>query len=176
VAELVDISSYHIDMNVSETDISTVQVNQPVDLTFDALPGVTYTGTVTYVNPKATNQQGVVSYLATVTLDPKAAGSTLRAGMSATAAVITNRHSNVLLVPNRAVRTESGQLVVYVIGPGDTQIRVPVQTGLSNDTSTEIVGATPLREGDALVVSGTTASGATRPAGGLINLGGGGRR
>jgi HlyD family secretion protein len=176
VAELVDTSRYHIDMNVSETDISTLKVNQPVDLTFDALPDLVYTGTVTYINPKATVAQGVVSYLTTVTLDPKAAGSALRAGMSATAAVITQQRTNALLVPNRAVRTEGRQKVVYVVGPGGTQIRVPVETGLTNDTSTEITGTTPLREGDDLVISSTT-SGATRPAGGgLINLGGGGRR
>jgi HlyD family secretion protein len=177
VAELVDTSSYHIDMNVSETDISTLQVNQPVELTFDALPGQVYTGTVTYVNPKATVSQGVVSYVTTVTLDPKAAGSNLRAGMSATAAVITAQRTNVLLVPNRTVRTEGRQKVVYVLGPGGTQIRVPVETGLTNDTSTEITGSTPLREGDELIVPSTTATNSTtRPGGGLINLGGAGRR
>jgi hypothetical protein len=117
----------------------------------------------------------VVSYLATVTVDPKAASSGIRPGMSATAAAIVDQRPNVLLVPNRAVRTEGRQKVVYVVGPGGTQIRVPVTTGISDDTNTEIVGDTVLREGDAVVTSTTTSTTTTGGGGGgLINLGGGG--
>jgi HlyD family secretion protein len=156
IAELVDDRAYHVDMNVGEADITRVKVGQSVDLTFDALSGQVYTGTVTYVAPKATTQNGVVSYLATVAVDPKAVGGDLRPGLSATAAAIVERRQNVLSVPNRAVRTEGRQKVVYVIGSGGEQVRVPVQTGLSNETSTEIMGETPLREGDALVLNTTT--------------------
>lgn len=174
VAELVDNSSYHLNMNVGESDIQTVKVGQPVDVTFDALPDTVYTGTITFVAPQATISQGVVSYLATVTLDPKAASNSgLRPGLSATAAAIVNQNPNALLVPNRAVRTEGQQKVVYVIGPGGAQVRVTVQTGISNDTSTEIVGNTPLREGDSVVTNlpttTSTGTGATR-GGGLIGL------
>lgn len=175
IVELVDNSAYHLDMNVGESDIGQVKVDQPVDVTFDALPGTVYTGTVTFVSPKATIQQGVVSYLATVTLDPKAAGSGLRPGMSATAAAIVNSRTNALLVPNRAIRSEGNQKVVYVVGPNNAQIRIPVQTGISDATSTEIIGDTPLREGDALAINSTTSTTTNRAGGGgLINLGGGG--
>lgn len=175
IAELVDTSSYHVDMNVGEADITRIKTGQPVDVTFDALAGQVYTGTVTYVSPVATIQQGVVSYLATVTVDPKAAGnSDLRPGMSATAADIVEQDSNVLMVPNRAVRTEGRQKVVYIVGPGGTQIRVPITTGISNDTSTEIVGDTVLREGDAVVIpsSSSTSTNRAPTGGGLINFGG----
>ena len=64
-------------MNVGESDISRVKVGQDVNLSFDALPGEVFTGTVPYVAPKATVASGVVSYLATATLDPKAAGSAI---------------------------------------------------------------------------------------------------
>jgi HlyD family secretion protein len=177
IAELVDVSSYHIDMNVGEADITRVKTGQPVDLTFDALPGVTYTGTVTFVSPIATVQQGVVSYLATVTIDPKAVGGDLRPGMSATAADIVDQRFNALLVPNRAIRTEGRQQVVYIVAPGGLQVRVPVQTGISDSTSTEIIGNTVLREGDSVVVNSVTTSQPTGGGGGgILNLGGGARR
>ncbi len=174
IMELVDDSAYHLDMNVGEADIQQIKINQSVDVTFDALGSTIYTGTVTYVAPVATVQQGVVSYPATVTLDPKAKGGVLRPGMSATASVIVDRHQNVMLVPNRAVRTEGRQKVVYILGPGGVQVRVPVQAGISNDTSTEIVGDTPLREGDSAVINLPTTTGTTTRTGGPINLGGGG--
>lgn len=175
IVELVDNSTFHLDMNVGESDIQQLKPNQPVDVTFDALNGAVYTGTITYISPVAQTQQGVVSYPATVTLDPKIAGADLRPGMSATASVIIDRHTSALLVPNRAVRTEGRQKVVYVAGPGGTQVRVPVQTGISDDQQTEIVGDTPLREGDSVVIQSTTSTTTTtNRGGGLINLGGGG--
>ena len=141
VAEIVDDSSYHLDMNVGESDITSVKTGQTVDITFDALPDDIFTGTLTYVSPQGTTAQGVTSYLATVTLDPKASANTgLRPGMSATAAAIVNQRLNVLMVPNRAIRTEGGQKVVYVVGPNNSQIRVPVQTGLTDGSNTESWG------------------------------------
>lgn len=174
VVDLVDNSAFRLDMNVGEADVTRVQVGQPVEITFDALAGAVYTGTITFVSPKADVQQGVVTYLASVTIDPKAAGSNLRPGMSASAAAIVEQRTNVLIVPNRAVRTESRQKVVYVIGPNGSQVRVPIQAGISNDTSTEIVGDTPLREGDAVVINTTTTTTGGQGGGGLVNLGGGG--
>jgi len=79
------------------------------------------------------------------------------------------------MVPNRAIRTEARQKVVYVLD-GRNQIRVPVTTGISNDQFTEITGETPLREGDALVLNTTTTTTqAPGGGGGFINLGGAGR-
>lgn len=173
IMELVDDSAYHLDMNVGEADIQQIKLNQPVNITFDALGGTVYTGTVTYVAPVATVQQGVVSYPATVTVDPKVVRGTLRPGMSASASVVVDRHTDALLVPNRAVRTEGRQKVIYIVGPGGAQVRVPVQTGITDDTSTEIVGDTPLRDGDSAVVNLPSTTGSTVRTGSLINLGGG---
>lgn len=179
IAELLDDSSYHLTMSVSESDIQSIKTGLPVNVSFDALPDAVYTGTVTYVSPSAQTQQGVVSYPATVTLDPKAVGGGLRPGMSATASVVTDDHADALLVANRAVRTEGRQKVVYIVGPGGTQIPVPVQTGLSDTQSTEITGNTPLREGDSAILPATT-TGTTSTGGGglggLLNFGGGGGR
>ena len=175
VAEMVDNSAYHLDMNVSETDISRVKTGLPVDVTFDALSGEVYTGTITFVSPKASVQQGVVSYMATVTLDPKAAGGNLRPGMSATASAIVDQHSNVLLVPNRTIRTVGRQKMVSLIGPGGTQIPIVVQTGITNDTSTEIVSSnTQLRDGDVLAIPTTTSTNRAATNTGLFNVGGAG--
>jgi HlyD family secretion protein len=177
VVELIDPRSYHVDMNVGESDISRVQVGQDVDLTFDALPDAVFTGTLTYVAPKATITSGVVSYLATATLDPKVnASAGIRPGMTATAAAIVASASNVLEVPNRAIKTQGNQKFVIVL-VGKDQIPVPVQTGLTDGTNTEITGNTALREGDTIVLNSATTTPASNPAdgrGGIFNLGGGG--
>src|SRR5579859_5181547 len=172
--DLLDASAYHVDMNVGESDISRIAVGQDVNLTFDALPGEVFTGTITYVAPKATIASGVVSYLATATLDPKAAGSVIKPGMTTTAAAVVDQRTAVLMVPNRAIKTEGRQKVVYVLS-GQAQVRVPITTGISNDQFTEVTGDTPLRDGDAVVTSPTTAASTAPTGGGIFNLGGAAR-
>src|SRR5207244_2599337 len=112
---------------------------------------------------------------ATVTLDPKAAGGDLRPGMSATASAIVNEHDNVLLVPNRAIRTAGRQKVISLVAPSGAAYDVVVQTGISNDTSTEVSSTQfDLQEGDSVLISTSSTSTAQRAGGGLINFGGGG--
>ena len=56
-------------------------------------------------------------------------------------------------MPNRAIRTVNKQKVVTVLFEGQ-QIQIPVQVGLSGDSTTEIVSG--LKEGDVVVLTTTT--------------------
>jgi len=169
---LIDPRAYHVDMNIGESDISRLKVGQAVDLSFDALAGQVFTGTVTYVAPKATVASGVVSYLATATLDPKAVSDAIKPGMTTTAAAVVEQRSNVLVVPNRAIRTQGRSKVVMVM-VGKSQQPVPVTTGINNDQYTEVIGP-GLQEGDVIVTSAATTA-APAAGGGIFNLGGTGR-
>jgi HlyD family secretion protein len=165
---MADLSSLQVIMNVSEVDINNVKNGQEVDLTLDAVPGKTIIGQVSQIGYLGVTTQGVVNFPVTVVItnpDPS-----LKVGMTASAAIITQRHNNVLLVPNRAIRAVGGQRVVTVLFEGQ-QIQVPVQVGLSNDTQTEITGG-QLQEGDTIVLN--SASAATGGGGGGFGGGGGG--
>jgi multidrug efflux pump subunit AcrA (membrane-fusion protein) len=67
--------------DLSETDIARVKEGQPVNVTFDALPGKTITGKVTRIAPMSTPGQSAVNYIVTVQLDE--IDPTLRWGMTA---------------------------------------------------------------------------------------------
>ncbi len=75
-------------------------------------------------------------------------------------------------MPNRAVKTLNKQKVVTVLSQGQ-QVHRAVQTGLSNDSMTEITRG--LREGDVVVLgsTSTTPGNAGRGAGGLRGPGAG---
>jgi multidrug efflux pump subunit AcrA (membrane-fusion protein) len=88
---------------VDETLIASVQLGQAVELTLDAAPGLTLTGTVDRIDPSGTVAQGVVNYNVRVNLDPTAAA--VRLDMTANANILGERHENVLAVPSTAVRT-----------------------------------------------------------------------
>ncbi len=61
---------------------------------------------------------------------------------------------NVLLVPNRAVRTVDGSRVVYIYVNGGL-IPVEVELGANNDTMSEVVSG-DLKEGDVVVLNPPT--------------------
>lgn len=100
---LADISRYHVDVLVDETQIAQVQVGQQVDLTLDAMAGITLTGQVANIDLVGTVSQGVVNYKVRVDLNPTDVPVLI--DMTANAAILGERHENVLAVPSTAVRT-----------------------------------------------------------------------
>ncbi len=151
--QVADLNNLQIVVNMAETDIVNVKVGQPVEITLDAVPDVTLNGKVSQIVPAGTVSSGVVSYAVTISLiNPP---STVKTGMTADLNVIVQQHANVLLVPNRAVHTTGTTKTVTVLYEGQ-QIQVPVKTGLSNDTMTEITSG--LKQGDVVVLTATTAA------------------
>lgn len=162
---IADLDHLEIVVNMAEVDINRVQVGQQAGVTLDAVTDATFQGKVSQIAPAGVLSSGVVNYPVTVALsDPTAA---VKTGMTANLNIITDQRDNVLMVPNRALRTVAKQKVVTVLFEGQ-QIQMPVQTGLSNDTMTEI--ASGLKEGDVVVLSSTT----TTTTGGGGGIGGGG--
>ncbi len=173
---LVNTNELEILVSLSEIDVSEVKPNQKVELTFDALTGRTFPGQVVAVSPLGTSSQGVVNYNVTVALtNPDPA---ILPGMTAQASIITAQVNDALLAPNRAIRTQGNRRVMTILFEG-REIPVVVQTGLQNDTVTEILGATTtdgqtvqLQEGDTVVLNTTTTNNRTQ-GGGFIGGGGG---
>jgi len=148
---IADLSKIQVKVTVAEIDISKIKVGNSAQMTLDALPGLTYTATVTSIGPVGTVTSGVVNYPVTVQLsDPD--GDVLP-GMTANLAIEVDRREDVLLAPARAIRTQGNQKVATVLYKGQ-QISVPVTTGLSNDTQVEVTSG--LKEGDEVVIGATT--------------------
>ncbi len=183
---LANMNNLQTQVTVSEVDIPKVKVGQTVNLTFDALGTRPFEGKIVSVSPVGTVTQGVVNYTVTVALT-KPEASTMP-GMTATASIVVAEHDNVLMVPNRAIKAQGNQHLLTILTEGK-EVPLRVQTGLSNDQNTEIIGATSadgtaitLAEGDVVILnttttssSGTRGAGGANPLGGLGGFGGGGR-
>jgi multidrug resistance efflux pump len=62
---ITDTGALYADVNVDETDIAKILIGQPVEITLDALSGVTLTGKVTRIAPTAdTTAAAVITYKA----------------------------------------------------------------------------------------------------------------
>jgi macrolide-specific efflux system membrane fusion protein len=171
--EVMDLAHLQIAGQASETDIPKLKMGQPATISAAALGTETAVGKVCALSNVGTQISGVTSFAATVCLD--GANPSLLVGMSATAAIVTDRADNAILVPSLAVKTVGGQQVVTVLGANGTQTTVPVTTGISNGSQTQVV--TGLADGATVVESLSTTS--TNRAGGgggggLRQFGGGG--
>lgn len=144
-----DLSSLLVDVQVSEIDINSISVRQPVTLTFDAISGATYHGEVTKVSQAGDVVSGSVNFTVTVKLTD--ADQLVKPGMTAAVNIIVNQVKSQLLIPNRAVRLVDGKRVVYILLNGKPQ-QVPVTLGASSDTmSVALDGG--LKEGDLIILN-----------------------
>jgi HlyD family secretion protein len=146
---LDNLSSLLVDVKVSEVDINSVSLDQPVTLTFDAILGKEYHGEVADVTQAGTVDQGVVNF--TVTVELTDADSLVKPGMTAAVNIVVNEMQDVLLVPNRAVRLVEGERVVYVL-ENEQPTKKDISLGSSSDTMSVIAGG-DIVEGDVIILN-----------------------
>ncbi len=148
---LDDLSRLLVDVEVSEVDINRIKIGQEAVLTFDAVLAKEYHGTVTEVALVGTTSQGVVSFKVTVELED--ADEDVRSGMTAGVNIVVSQLENVLLVPNRAVRLQNGDRVVYVLRSDNPLPQaVQIELGSSSDLYSQILDG-ELKEGDEIVLN-----------------------
>jgi HlyD family secretion protein len=97
-----DLTRMKLAVNVDEADVGLVADGQKATFTVSAYPSRDYPAIITRVSYGSTAKDNVVTYVAELAVDNK--GLTLRPGMSATAAILATERSDVLLVPNAALR------------------------------------------------------------------------
>jgi HlyD family secretion protein len=137
-----DLDHLHVDVEVSEIDISQINVGQSVILEFDAIQGTEYQGEVIEVSPVGKQQQGLVLFLVSIRVTD--ADEEVRPGLTAAVQIVVRQVEGALLVPNRAVRWVKGEQVVYISPDGEEAvvqnlIRVPVVLGASSDEYSEVL-------------------------------------
>ncbi len=151
--QLSDLNKLQVTVNMAEVDIGKVKVGQAVNITFDALTNSpTLTGKVDQIALVGTTTQGVVNYPVVITLN-NPDSSVIKTGMTANVAIVVDQRQDVLLVPNRAIRTQGRNRVVQVQTSGGT-VSTPVTVGLQNDSFSEVQSG--LKEGDVVVINTTT--------------------
>jgi HlyD family secretion protein len=99
---MADLSQVRVRALFNETDIGQVKPGQVATVTVDAYPDRRFTGVVEKIEPSAVIQQNVTMFPVLVNLQ-KGEGL-LKPGMNGETSVLVEQKSNVLAVPNDAVR------------------------------------------------------------------------
>ncbi len=164
-----DLTKMQVDTNVSEADVGRVRVNQPATFTVDAYPGQVFTGNVTSIRKAPINVQNVITYDAVIGVSNP--DLKLFPGMTANVKILVNQRTNVLKVPNAALRYHPAsettaapaggtsvrkggapEKAVWVLDPDNKLQRIVVTTGESDGANTEVLTG-GLKDGDAVIVA-----------------------
>jgi HlyD family secretion protein len=169
-----DLREMQITANISEADIGGVAPGQAVAFSVDAFPGETFAGKVREVRNNTTITNNIVTYPTIITVENP--DLKLRPRMTANVTITLAHRSDVLRVPNAALRyrppenatllaaahagAAHGRTLYIVRGDVDAAGRATgglepasVHTGLSDSAYTEIVSG--IDEG-AVVATGTS--------------------
>jgi membrane fusion protein (multidrug efflux system) len=148
VFTVVDPRTLELKGQVGATDAAHVRAGQVVTFTLDAMPGQTFKGSVSRVDPvasAATRQVGVFVQL------PNGAGKVV-AGQFAHGRIRTGAATKTVVVPTSAVRTgEKGAYVLFV--DGSVVRRRPVVTGARDEERGVIAITSGLTAGERVVVT-----------------------
>ncbi len=136
-------NAYEIDLDVAETDVNKIKLNQEADVTFDAFGNSkTFKGQVYFIEPASTIIAGVTYYQVKVSLTDAnfatAASTTatstdlIKPGMTANVVITTAQKDNVLAVPLRALIDKSGSKFLNLLVNGRS-VETPVSVGISGD-------------------------------------------
>lgn len=156
LAVLYDMSTLTFEMKVNELDINNIQVGQEVEITADALEGMTFKGYVDKININGTTANGRTTYPVTVVVE--GTPEELKPGMNVSAEVLVEDAGNVLCVPVEAVQRGNTVLVAgqgaldesgNLVDPTKLEER-PVTLGRSSSEYIEILDG--LEEGETVYV------------------------
>lgn len=128
-----------VHIQVDELDIRTLETGMEATVTLDALPGSSFTGTITSINPYGENSGGNTKYTVTVTL-PR--DGKMLSGMNASVKITTGVSGTVPTVPAAAVVFDAGKSWLYTGYNEKTDTLtdpVEIQTGLSDGSLVELL-------------------------------------
>jgi HlyD family secretion protein len=152
LAEIADLSHVRVRAFVDEPDIGALEVNQQVEVTWDARPDRVWTGRVEEV-PKqvvARGMRSVGEVLCSVDNDKLE----LLPNINVQVRILVRERHGVLVIPREAVHEEQGKRYVFVVA-GDKLHRRQVSVGISSASKYEVISG--VSENDRIALPGDRA-------------------
>ncbi|MCX6757550.1 MAG: efflux RND transporter periplasmic adaptor subunit [Candidatus Nomurabacteria bacterium] len=149
------------EISLNEVDVAKIKLAEKATLTFDAIPDLSISGKVEEIDSVGKIDQGVVTYNVKISFDTQ--DMRVKPSMSVSASIVTDTKTDILFVPNSAVKSNNkGNYVEIFDAPlvkstdglaGKISKVIPnkiqVEIGISNDSQTEIISG--VKEGDDVI-------------------------
>jgi HlyD family secretion protein len=154
LAEMADLRKVRVRAFIDEPELGALEPNQPVKITWDALPNRVWTGKTETI-PKqvvARGTRSVGELLCTVDNDKLE----LLPNINVNVRINSHERDNVLAIPRGAVEAEGNQRFVYVVKQGEfakTKIeKREIHVGIADSTNYEVTSG--LQQGEMVALPG----------------------
>lgn len=143
---LVSENQFEITALVDEAEILSLTEGQRAEISFDALEDKKLLGVLTFISSLGSvDANGVVTYEVIIQIE-NPENLPLKEGMTAYASVVVEERKNVLAIPSRAIKNDTGKSTVTKQDGSE----VKISTGLTDGKKVEILSG--LKEGDEIIV------------------------
>lgn len=147
IASVADMNDMLFIGRIDETEVGKLSMGMPMEITIGAMQNERLNAQLEYIAPKGFEQSGAILF------EMKAAMNIpnnifVRAGYSANAEIILDRHENVLTIPESCVEFSVDTAYVYLVTKNNPQEfkRTPIEIGLSDGIKIEVKSG--LKEND----------------------------
>jgi RND family efflux transporter MFP subunit len=147
VANVVDISTLKVKLNVAELDAFKLRAGDNVEVTTDVYPGVSFRGRISTISAKADEGH---TYPVEVTL-PNSREHPLRAGMFGRVSFNSVQRSPTLAIPRESLVGSMKQPQVFVVEGDRARLRNIV---VGDESGNAIIVLSGLKDGESVVASG----------------------
>ena len=150
---VADLSQAYLQIYMDASDWDKIVIGRLAQVTFDALPGKTFTGQVTQVDAELYSSGNTTSVRGLVRLDAPFSSIGLPLGIGASVDVVSAQVQNALLIPVETLhQTADGKYEVTVMVNGKPEAGA-VEVGLQDLVSAQILSG--LQAGDVVITSGS---------------------
>ncbi|KAB3532425.1 efflux RND transporter periplasmic adaptor subunit [Alkaliphilus pronyensis] len=148
---VADTANLQIIINVSEYDISKIQLGQEVEIETDALPDTVFSGEIEKIAPIASRMSTgqTNETVVPVTIKVIDQHQMLKPGFSVKTRIVSEKKDSTVVVPFDSIMMEEDKQFVFVIS-NDTLEKREVEIGIESDFHVEVTKG--LAEGDIIVL------------------------
>jgi len=144
---IMDYSRLYMEINLPESAIAYIQVNQPVNITHYTLPYDTLKAVISEISPAISSETR--TFRGKVLIDNTALK--LRPGMFVKADVIIDSADDVIIIPKDVIQTARNSKYVYIVERNMAVMRTII-TGIEDDDNVQVLDG--LYENDNLIIRG----------------------
>ena len=147
LAGLMAYSNMYMDINLPESAIEYVQLNQPVYITHYTMPHDTLSGIISELSPAISTETR--TFKGKLLIDNNQ--SKLRPGMFVKADIVVEKADSAIIIPKQVVISRRNRKYVYIVERNSAVLR-NIQTGLEDEVNIEVTQG--LNEDDNLIIRG----------------------
>lgn len=143
-----DLSSYKVDLYISEVDFPNIKIGQSVEMTSPVVNGKSFEGKVISIDQAGRRVDGVMAYKVEIGFNQ--IDEQLKPGMSVDLMIHLEKSTNALLVPTKAIRFLEGTRIIFVLRDNQP-VPVAIRVGTITADLAQVVGGN-ISEGELIIL------------------------